>query len=517
MNHQTPPALPKPEKKPQMLPLVKGDTITPLLFDLLTNGLPGGHEEKIRDIIVEYVKTTGVTDKQITIDAFGNLMIEVFKEDGTSSNMMFSCHMDTVHREPTTVKLYITANNENPDKDGMVYGFKNQTKNVYTNPDTDIEYDTKALDAIAKAKGGWNYKLTAIEDRPGFAKMQLFDRLTSKYSNTDFVCKIKGTTSTLSPSVLGADDKLGCYILCNMINAKVPGLYVFHVKEESGCQGSRALHNSKHTLLNNRDFCIAFDRKGYTDIIAHQSPGRCASKDATEQLAGMLNDYLKLPKVSFKGDCHGSITDSAIYQDIIPECMNVSVGYFNQHGPEEHFDLYWLEKMLIPALTNIKWSDLKVVRKKGDVGRSYSRSYNYDHTYEHGYGQQFGWENFDDFARYWEPSDNVRKFDKRVIDLTNRNMKKFGLPIIDPKFWTDQNYTPPWEINASTPAYRIPPWDPKIGLYPKTSETQMKRIIRHYIMTESPSSINSIVNALYSMSEYNAELEGYMAQMDQAI
>jgi hypothetical protein len=162
--------------------------------------------------------------------------------------------------------------------------------------------------------------------------------------------------------VLGADDKLGCYILCKLIEAGVSGLYAFHIGEEVGGIGSTYLSQHKPEYFTGIQHCIAFDRMDYGDIITHQSGGRCCSDTFANALADQLSANFP-PMQKMAPSTRGSFTDSANYTSLIPECTNVSVGYFSQHTSRERFDLEWLERHLIPALLKVDWAGLPVERE----------------------------------------------------------------------------------------------------------------------------------------------------------
>lgn len=131
---------------------------------------------------------------------------------------------------------------------------------------------------------------------------------------------------------LGADDGAGCWLLIQMIRADIPGLYVFHREEERGGQGSSWVAYQAAHLLEGIQMAVAFDRKGYDNIITHQMGQRCCSELFARQLGSLLGkDYMP--------DSSGTFTDTANYADIISECTNVSVGYAHEHGPMETLDL----------------------------------------------------------------------------------------------------------------------------------------------------------------------------------
>jgi Peptidase family M28 len=130
---------------------------------------------------------------------------------------------------------------------------------------------------------------------------------------------------------LGSDDAAGVWIMMEMIKAKVPGLYVFHAAEEIGCIGSRSIAKKQPDFLANIKAAIAFDRRGTDSVITHQG-SRCCSDNFGNSLRAQLPQRFKL-------DPTGVLTDTKIYMGIVPECTNVSVGYYSEHHPEEKLDV----------------------------------------------------------------------------------------------------------------------------------------------------------------------------------
>jgi len=174
------------------------------------------------------------------------------------------------------------------------------------------------------------------------------------------IVKIEGDmVSTTGNECLGADCTTGIYIILSMIAAGVKGVYVIHSAEESGCLGSQALVSDLPLWMDYIDACISFDRKGYDSIITHQMGARTASDAFAASLEAILD-------LGFKADPTGSYTDSNEYRSIVPECTNISVGYFNQHTASERQDLMFVE-MLITALINADWSKLVFKRNPREV------------------------------------------------------------------------------------------------------------------------------------------------------
>ena len=70
---------------------------------------------------------------------------------------------------------------------------------------------------------------------------------------------------------LGADDAVGCWIMREMAQAGVPGLYIWHRQEESGGIGSSWIADNTPETVAGIKAAIAFDRRGKSDVITHQA------------------------------------------------------------------------------------------------------------------------------------------------------------------------------------------------------------------------------------------------------
>lgn len=127
---------------------------------------------------------------------------------------------------------------------------------------------------------------------------------------------------------LGADCTAGVWLMSQMVNHRVPGLYIWHRAEEIGGLGSEHIATKTPELLAGIKFAIAFDRKGHSDIITHQWGGRCASETFARSLAPMLPGH-------YRADDTGSFTDTANYTELVGECSNISVGYEHAHSSSE--------------------------------------------------------------------------------------------------------------------------------------------------------------------------------------
>lgn len=154
---------------------------------------------------------------------------------------------------------------------------------------------------------------------------------------------------------LGADCTTGIWLMLEMIEAGVPGVYCVFAGEESGCVGSTALLKDNPYWLDDIDVMISFDRYGLDSIITHQASGRTASDDFAKSLAEALD------MDNLKPDPGGIFTDSYVFSDTVNECTNLSVGYYNQHTKKEYQDTHFALH-LVDKLINADWSKLVVAR-----------------------------------------------------------------------------------------------------------------------------------------------------------
>ena len=219
--------------------------------------------------------------------------------------------------------------------------------------------------------------------------------------------------------VLGADDGAGCAILMAMMAAKVPGYYIFFREEECGGNGSDKLAKDYQGLLKEFDRAIAFDRKGYGDIITHQMTGRCCSDEFAQALSDRLN-YAD-ETFMYSPDDGGSFTDTANLVYDIPECTNVSVGYFAQHTVKEEQNITFLQQ-LAAACCQIDWETLPVVRKAEPEKFGGAADF---HSFARGYGLS----RWDDDEAEFSINDEIKldlqvavewALDRDYHDLVNR-------------------------------------------------------------------------------------------------
>jgi hypothetical protein len=210
------------------------------------------------------------------------------------------------------------------------------------------------------------------KDTQGNYLLKIGDSRTIFASHFDTACKsqtpvkhvIDGNIiKTDNTSILGADDKAGVTIMLWMIKNNVPGTYYFFIGEEVGCIGS-GLAAKFLEFKGIYDRIISFDRRGTTSIITHQSGTRTCSDEFGKELARQLNNH-KIG-LEYKIDNTGVYTDSAEFTSVIPECTNVSVGYYQEHTTTEHQDIKHLEK-LANACLFVDWESLPTKRDMNKI------------------------------------------------------------------------------------------------------------------------------------------------------
>lgn len=219
------------------------------------------------------------------------------------------------------------------------------------------------------------------------------ENVTHKFSGNYIMTD--GTT------ILGADDKAGMIVVLYMIEKKIPGLYYFFIGEETGCIGSSDLAEE---LEKNGDVpeelksikkVISFDRRSTNSVITEQFYGVCCSDEFAKELCSQLN---KVGLLQMRPDDTGVLTDSAQFIGIIPECTNISVGYYDEHTHNERQDIDHLYK-LCKSIETVDWETLPVSRTP----------IKYVSRYDVG---GWGWDGDDDWSGHFYPKKDDAPNDK---------------------------------------------------------------------------------------------------------
>lgn len=157
---------------------------------------------------------------------------------------------------------------------------------------------------------------------------------------------------------LGADDAAGNWLMLNMINANVPGVYAFFRGEECGGIGSKYCAKYRKSLFEGIKCAIAFDRKGTTSIITHQGGTRGCSEEFSKSLSAILG-------MGHSSDETGLYTDTKEFFDLVDNCTNLSVGYMHEHSKNETLDKAHIE-LLRDRLIAADWSKLDFTKPKAE-------------------------------------------------------------------------------------------------------------------------------------------------------
>ena len=213
-------------------------------------------------------------------------------------------------------------------------------------------------------KDEWgNYFYKIGESRTIFASH--LDTVSKEYVDVTHV--IEGNLiKTDGKTTLGADDKAGVTVLLWMIKNNVPGTYYFFIGEEVGCIGSGNASKYGH-FKGKYDRIISFDRRDCHSVITFQSSSRCCSNS----FANSLVDELNKNQMNYRTDDGGVYTDSAEFTHLIPECTNISVGYYKEHTVTESQDIFHLIN-LAEACVKVDWENLPTQR---DINKNEYKSY----------------------------------------------------------------------------------------------------------------------------------------------
>jgi len=215
---------------------------------------------------------------------------------------------------------------------------------------------------LKKDEFGNYYKIIGKSETMFTSHLDTADRKKSKvtlYSETE-----GGQEHFMSDgtTILGADDKAGVTVMLYLIAHNIPGVYYFFIGEERGGIGSGKVSSifEKVQHLKGVKRCVSFDRRNYYSVITEQLGMECCSDEFAQALANQYNAQ----GMKFSIDPTGIYTDSASFIEQIPECTNISVGYFDEHTTKESQNITYLEK-LAKASINIKWEELPTVKKIG--------------------------------------------------------------------------------------------------------------------------------------------------------
>lgn len=183
---------------------------------------------------------------------------------------------------------------------------------------------------------------------------------------------------------LGADDAAGCYVLLRLMEANVPGLYVFFRGEERGGIGSSYITDHRQDLFAGIERAIQFDRRGTGSVITEMMCGRTCSDEFAEAIGKALD-------MGHEIDPTGSFTDTANLSEIVPECTNISVGYEHEHSSNETLNAAYLLALVDRCITVFSDSELDLPTKRMPADyRTGSSGFWKGQTQVGGYASEYG-------------------------------------------------------------------------------------------------------------------------------
>ena len=222
--------------------------------------------------------------------------------------------------------------------------------------DTQREFNERYLAPIMGAPDRHGNYVHIIGDNPTIAFMAHHDTVHNHEGYQDVIVSELGyAIPDPDSNCLGADCTTGVWLITEMMKAGIPGVYCVFAAEEIGCRGSEGLVRDNPEWLKDIQVAMSFDRWGTTSVITHQTSRRTASDEFAKSVA----DALDMPELV--ADNGGSYTDSNEFVDIVPECTNISVGYYNQHTKREYQDLEFAQH-LRDKLLKADWSKLVIAR-----------------------------------------------------------------------------------------------------------------------------------------------------------
>lgn len=156
-----------------------------------------------------------------------------------------------------------------------------------------------------------------------------------KLQNSDI--EINGDIIRLSQSslakCLGGDDRCGVYTALQLINLGFPFGFAFFCDGEVGCIGSSMLAKDIDENESITAF-IGLDRRGLDNVAVY----------------GYNNsDLINLFENEGYIEVDGSITDVSVLSEQSSRnlaCVNLSVGYYNEHTKREFINIYGIQKAI---------------------------------------------------------------------------------------------------------------------------------------------------------------------------
>jgi hypothetical protein len=164
--------------------------------------------------------------------------------------------------------------------------------------------------------------------------------VTSEFSPSDQLIE-KDNIIKRQKGILGADDRAGVAIILNLLKEvgdfrDIPPLkFIFTVREEEGEKGAEAIDPDFYEDVS----CgISLDRRNCHDIVYKSSSKEYSNLEFAERVARVSSQIFSDENVFVP--CQGGVSDLRVWseKDARP-CVNLSVGYFDEHKENERLNL----------------------------------------------------------------------------------------------------------------------------------------------------------------------------------
>lgn len=157
--------------------------------------------------------------------------------------------------------------------------------------------------------------------------------------------------------ILGADDRAGVAIILNLlkevgnIRTIPPFKFVFTVGEEQDQYGAKAIDPE---FFEDVSFGISLDRKNCKDIVYRSNSQEYSTLEFAEGVARVSSRIFSKENAFIP--CQGRVSDLSVWseKDARP-CVNLSVGYFDEHTDDERLDLICWDRTHQLAKELISW------------------------------------------------------------------------------------------------------------------------------------------------------------------
>jgi len=305
-----------------------------------------------------------------------------------------------------------------------------------TGSETEQLFIDRYLTPLGFQRDPFNNLVVTVGDNPRILWSSHVDTVHSNegiqtlHYDGEFLELSKGAKKT--SNCLGADDTAGIWLMTEMIKAGVPGVYVIHDAEESGCIGSGKLAQGNPAFFDGIDVAVAFDRYGYNSVITHQMGRRCCSEAFSASFTAAL-DAAFGASTDYKSDDGGSYTDTNEYTSLVPECTNISVGYFSQHGRSESQNVPFLIK-LRDLMVTADFSNLVIERDPSVVeslygGRGWAWAFRDNDRAGSGYDLRDPWDDPDNYTAFRDvrSQDSLEELVRHYPDVAAQVLQAYGL------------------------------------------------------------------------------------------